>query len=354
MKRFCAAAACMVFAAVFSGCSDKKKNDSPDKKAEEIVSPKTVAFEWQEPYMAKLEEFKGSDVFQESNGIAGSMFDLRDLDLDGTPELIISPSAEAGEKCTVYTYSSGAVTMVGESGNNGFITFYPASGLMNDEFQGEGFVMGEYKRFVAGEFFTELTYYNNIDSAVSGAVIRYEIDKSEVSLTDYNEKILSITEQPSLAVGRKYTFGEATVDYAVYCAESWDDVASRSMKSAFKSKIKELMGEYGSASAFELVDMDGDECPELIFSEGNSEENACRLFVYRDGELIEGEGKYGINGRFGFDNEKLVFFTINPRTIEQIGSLTGASLDDYEKSGSLMECGRKYLASEEVIAAFFD
>ncbi len=353
MNRLCAAAACMVLAAVFSGCSDKKKDDSAGKESEEIISPRTVTFEWQEPYMAKLEEFRSSADYQESNGIAGSMFDLRDLDSDGTPELVISPSADAGEKCSVYTFSGGAVKEVGKTGNNGFITFYFDSGLMNDEFQGEGFVMGEYKRYVAGAFFTELTYYKNIDSAASGAVIRYEIDKSEVTLTEYNDKIYNISSQPYLAVGRKYTFGEKTTDYAIYCAESWDDVASASMKSAMKGKIKELIGEYGSASAFELVDMDGDECPELIFSEGNSEEKACRLFVYRDGELVEGEGKYGINGRFGFDNEKLVFFTINPRTVEQIGSLTGSSLDDYEKSDSLMECGRKYPATEEAVAALF-
>ena len=303
--------------------------------------------------MAKLDEYRKSAEYQESNGIAGSMFDLRDLDSDGTPELIISPSADAGAKCTVYTFRAGEVTKAGETGNNGFITFYPDSGLMNDEFQGEGFLMGEYKRFAAGAFFTELTYYNNIDSAVSGAVIRYEIDKSEVTLTEYNDRIYRITGQPSLSVGRKYTFGETTADYAVYCAEGWNKAASSSMKSAFRNKIKELMGEYGSTAAFELVDMDGDECPELIFSEGITENDACRLFVYKDGELVEGEGKYGINGRFGLDNEKFVFFTINPITVEQIGSLTGASLDGYEKSGSLMECGRKYPANEETLTFLF-
>ena len=42
MNRLCAAAACMVLAAVFSGCSDKKKDDSAGKESEEIISPKTV------------------------------------------------------------------------------------------------------------------------------------------------------------------------------------------------------------------------------------------------------------------------------------------------------------------------
>lgn len=354
MKRFCAAAAGMVIAAVFSGCSDKKEVVSSEIKAEEIVSPRTITFEWQEPYKAKLDEFRKSDAYQESNVIAGSMFDIRDLDSDGTPELIISPSADAGTKCIIYTYYSGKLTEVGETGNNGYITFYYESGLMNDEFQGDGFVMGEFRRIAAGTFFSELTYYNNIDSAAKGAVIRHEIDRQEVTLAEYNEKIYGITELPSLSVGRKYTFGDTAVDYALYCSEGWDDAASASMKSVFKEKLTGLLAEYSTASAFELIDMNGDDSPELVFSEGISEADACRIFLYNNGELIEADDKYGINGRFGFDNEKMVFFTINPSTVEQFGSLTGASLEGYKKSGSLMECGRKYAATEETINTLFN
>ena len=353
MKRLYAAAATMVIAAVFSGCSDKKDVVSSEIKAEEIISPRTITFEWQEPYMSKLDEFSKSADYQESNGIAGSMFDIRDLDSDGIPELIISPSADAGTKCTIYTYYSGKLTEVGETGNNGYITFYHEAGLMKDEFQGDGFVMGEFRRIAAGAFHTELTYYNNIDSAAKGAVIRHEIDKQEVTLTEYNEKIYGITEQPSLSVGRKYTFGETTVDYALYCSEGWDNAASASMKSAFKEKLTGLMAESGTTVAFELIDMNGDDSPELIFSEGISADDACRIFLYSNGELIEADDKYGINGRFGFDNEKMVFFTINPSTVEQFGSMTGASLEGYEKSDSLMECGRKYPATEETVAALF-
>lgn len=354
MKIIYAAAACMVFAAALSGCSDKKKNSSKNKSEEKIVSPRTVTFEWQEPYRAKLEEFKNSADYQESNGIAGSMFDLRDLNSDGTPELVISSSADADVKCIVYTYSDGSITEIGENGNNGFFSYYPDTGIINDEFQGSGFIMGEFRSIAGSVFQTEMTYYNNVDSVLSGAVIRYEIDKEEVFQAEYNEKIYSYTEHPSLIVGRKYTFGGDALDYAIYCSEGWDDVASASMKKLYRSKIVELAGEYDSSAAFELLDMNGDERPELIFSEGVSDQDSCRIFVYRDGELIECSEKCGINGRFGFDNENMVFFTINPQTVDQYGSLADTPLDGYVKSGSLMECGRKYLVSDEAVAAVFD
>lgn len=352
MKKFYAAAACMIFVAAVSGCSDKKSNSS-GKETEKIVSPRTVTFEWQESYKAKLEEFRNSENYQESNGIIGSMFDLRDLNSDGIPELIISPSDGVDSVCTIYTYYDGSLTEIGTNGNNGFFAFYPSAGIINNEFQGSGFVMGEFRRIEGSSFMTEMTYYNNIDSVNSGAVIRYEIDKEEVLPAEYNEKFYSYADQPSLTVGRKYTFGECTMDYAVYCSESWDDAASSSMKKLFKKKVKDLAEEYEYAG-FELLDMNGDECPELIFSEGFSSQDSCRVFVYSDGELVELSEKCGINGRFGFDNEKMVFFTINPQDVDKYGSLTDISLDGYEKSGSLMECGRKYLVSDETALSIFD
>lgn len=352
MKKIHAAAACMIFAAALSGCSGKN-SDSSEKETEKIVSPRTVTFDWQESYKAKLEEFRNSAEYQESNGITGSMFDLRDLNSDGIPELVISPSDEADTKCVIYTYTDGFLTEVGENGNNGFFSFYPAAGIINDEFQGTGFVMGEFRRIENSAFLTEMTYYNNMDSVSTGAVIRYEIDKEEVLPAEYNEKFGSFAQQPSLTVGRKYTFGEKTVDYAIYCSESWDDAASSAMKKLHKNKINELAEEYESGG-FELLDMNGDECPELIFSEGVSNEDSCRVFVYNDGELAEVSEKCGINGRFGFDNEKMVFFTINPQEVDKYGSMTDISLESYEKSGSLMECGRKYLVSDENALKMFD
>lgn len=352
MKKFHAAAVCMIFAAAVSGCSDKKSSSS-EKEAEKIVSPRTVTFEWQESYKAKLEEFKNSGNYQESNGIIGSMFDLRDLNSDGVPELVISPSDGVDSACTVYTYYDGALTEIGTNGNNGFFTFYPSTGIINNEFQGSGFVMGEFRRIENGLFVTDMTYYNNMDSVTSGAVIRYEIDKEEVLPTEYNEKYYSYKNNPSLPVGRKYTFGDSTVDYAIYCSESWDDAASSTVKKLFGKKIRELADEYENAG-FELLDMNGDECPELIFSEGISGQDSCRVFVCKDGELVETSEKLGTNGRFGFDNEKMVFFTIDPQDFDKYGSMTDISLDGYEKSGSLMECGRKYLVSDENALSIFD
>ncbi len=352
MKKIYAAAACIIFASALSGCSDK--NSSETKQSKEIVSPRTVTFDWQEPYKTKLEEFRSSSDFQESNGISGSMFDLRDLDSDGIPELIISPSADSDVKCSIYTYSGGTVEEIGQNGNKGFFSYYPITGVINDEFQGSGFVMGEFRRIIGSSFQTEMTYYNNVDSAADGAVIRYEIDKAEVQPAEYNEKFYSYTEQPSLTVGRKYTFGDGAVDYAIYCSEGWNDVASADIKKLFRNKIEKIAEEYSESAAFELLDMDGDECPELIFSEGTADQDSCRIFVYRDGELIEGNAKFGINGRFGFDNDNMVYFTIDPKIVSEYGTLTDKSLDGYEKSGSLMECGRRYIVSSESLSAVFD
>lgn len=349
------AVACVLIAAALTGCSGKENTSSQKVEEDTIISPRTITFDWQDSYSAKLDEFRNSGEYQESNGVTGSMFDLRDLNSDGVPELIISPTADMGDeaKCTIYTYSDGKIVEIGENGSNGFFSFYPGSGVMNEEFQGSGFIMGEFRKIAGTSFQTEMTYYNNMDSAASGAVIRYEINREEVFAADYNQQIYSYTDQPSLTIGRRFTFGSNVTDQAIYCSEGWIMASSAEMKKLFRDKINELSGDY-SAPAFDFVDMNGDECPELIFSEGISVDDACRIFVYSGGELVECSEKCGANGRFGFDVDNLVFFTINPQQVDQFGSFTDIALDGYEKSGDLMECGRRYIASDETIAAVFD
>lgn len=354
LKKFYAAV-CVLIAAALTGCSGKGNNSSEKAEEEAVVSPRTITFEWQEAYSAKLDEFRASGEYQESNGVTGSMFDLRDLNADGVPELIISPSTDTDDdvKCVVYTYSGGQTVEIGENGSNGFFSYYPGSGVIVDEFQGSGFVVGEFRRIAGTSFQTEMTYYNNMDSVESGAVIRYEIDREEVLAADYNQKIYSYTEQPFVTVGRRFTFGDNVREQAIYCSEGWMKASSAGMKKLFRDKINELSGDYPDA-AFDFVDMNGDECPELIFSEGTAVEDACRIFVYNSGELVECSEKCGANGRFGFDVDNLVFFTINPQKVDQFGSFTDISLDGYQKSGDIMECGRKYIVSDEVISAVFD
>jgi len=111
------------------------------------------------------------------------------------------------------------------------------------------------------------------------------------------------------------------------------------------------MEQYDEYAAFELCDLDKDDVPELIFSEGIAPESSCRIFIIKNGEMTELEGKYGANGRIGLDAEKDVFFSMDSPNGNQCWNLTNQSLDNYEKSDSIIELGRKNLLTSYSISA---
>ena len=331
--------------AALAGCSDKKSSSAEvEDKPVERVSPKRIAFEWQEPYKAKIDEFRSSADFSQED----SRFDIRDLDRNGTPELIISPASDPNSACQLYTFSGGEVISLGENGSFGCFVYYPENCCFNSEHYGQGFILGEYRTLSENGFKTELSYYNNADSASSGAAITYEIDKEEVTLKQYDEEISKFAGYPSVLLGRKYTFGNACEEQALYFTESWRAVLSEKEKELIRNKLTELAPDYDGYAGFELCDLDNDDCPELIFSEGISDGCGCRIFCLNEGELTELEGKYGNSGKIGFDAEKYVFFSVDSSG-NQCWNLTDEPLDNYEKSDSIIECGRNYLLSDAVI-----
>ncbi|MBQ8348261.1 MAG: hypothetical protein IJY19_01265 [Ruminococcus sp.] len=336
-----------VIAAVSTqGCSGKKTSPAEGNIASETtISPKSIAFEWQEPYRSKLEEFRKSENYSESVGISGSMFDLCDLNSDGIPELIISSEKDNVSYCEIFTFSEGNVIRIGENGDSKEFRFYPETGIISNEHEGNGFVIGEYRTISDNSLQTEISYYNNSASASMGAVITYEINREEVSFSEYEEALAEYDSFPHLDIGRKYTFGSDSIEYALFCSESWGAVMSSAQKKAYQAKLSEIAGTSGSEAAFELFDLDGDDNAELIVSNSVDGENSCRIFSYSDGELSELEG---------VDNDfLLVAINEEKRTVLFANTESTDSFTDNSRSGSFIQCGRKYILNDEYIVSAF-
>lgn len=336
----------VIAAASISGCSGKKTRSAVENIASETtISPKSIAFEWQEPYRSKLEEFRNSENYSESAGISGSMFDLYDLNSDGIPELIISSDKDKIPYCEIFTFSGGNVISIGENGDSGGFRFYPETGIVSNEHEGNGFVIGEYLTISDNSLQTEISYYNNSASASMGAAITYEINREEVTLPQYEEALSEYDASPFLDVGRKYTFGSDSIDYALFCSESWGAVMPSSQKKAYQDKLSEIAETSGSEAAFELFDLNGDDNAELIVSNSISGENSCRIFSYSDGELIELESVDNSVLFVAIDDEK--------RTVLFVISESTDSVADNSKLGSFIQCGRKFILSDEYIISAF-
>ena len=343
-------AAGMALAALLTafGCAEKE----PESSSEPVVintgiDPKSVVFDWQTLYENKLNDFKKSDAYSVS-----SMFDIRDINADGIPELIISPNDDAKTVCEVYTYTDG-LEKVTDIGAHGVFSYIPILDCFGYEYVGEGFTYGQYGKIIAGVFQNDVTYYNNAASAASGAIIRYEINSEETTLVEYENKLKPYTEEASLTLGRKFTFGKEAVDYAIHCSESWGAVLSDVQKKIYSDLLSDILkNSPENDAAFELCDLDGNKVPELILSTGIAEDSDCRVYYLNEAAIADLGNGCGRNGYFCFDIKQNVFFSDNKGEI-QCWSLIESDLSKFKKSESYMECGRKYLlTSDAIIAAF--
>lgn len=339
----------IVMTAVFAGCSTGSSESSEEPVK---ISPESITFEWQNAYENKLNEFKSSAEFSSDND-NGSRFDLVDITNDGTPELIISPNSTASTSCEIYSYTSGSVESIGTVGSNGMFLYLPDVKLIKDEYQGTAFVLGKYLSYEKGELTSILTYKDNSRSASSGGSIIHEINDKEVLLPEYDAALAPYEEEPSVNIGRKYTFGETSVKYALRRSESWGAVLNSTEKNLFRTKLNEKLAESsatGNNYAFELCDLNGDDIPELIISKGADPDSVCEIYYFAGIELIQAEGEFGENGEFSFDTENLVFFTES--SYWSINN-DNFSTENYTASDSIAEIGRKNLLTSKNIDSAF-
>ena len=350
LKKYIAAGAAVSALFTAFGCTPQEA--PPDDTPEPVVintgiDPKSIVFDWQAIYENKLNDYKKSENYSDN-----SRFDIYDINSDGVPELIISPNDDAKTVCEVYTYLDGLekVTDIGAYGEFRYIPFLDCYGY---EYVGDGFTYGQYGTIVAGVYQNAVTYYNNAASASGGAVIRYEINNEETTLVDYENKLKSYREGAGIDVGRKYTFGKESIDYAIHCAESWGAVLSDVQKSVYSGLLRDILkNSPENDAAFELCDLDGNNVPELILSTGIAEASDCRVYYLNEAAIADLGNGCGKNGFFCYDMKQKVFFSDDSGKI-QCWSLTTSDLGKYKKSESYMKCGRKYLLTGEAISAAF-
>ena len=339
----------LFLAAVFTasaaavGCSETKTSStqSSSDTVEQAVSPESISFEWQKSYQSKLDEFKGSDKFS-----SDSAFDLYDMTGDGNPELIISQGTDKQAVCEIYSYSGGALSELGSAGFDGEFDYLPEFGLTREEYHGDGFLLGKFRKFEGGELTDFLTYSDNSESASSGASIKHEINGEEVLLNEYEAALAQYVGTLTMHLGRKYTFGDDAVNYAIRRSQSWGAVLGSGRKSLCKKKLFEIadaMGEDNKDAAFELCDLNGDDVPEIVVSSGSATDAVCTIYYFSGDTIEQLDGEYGRYGRLLFDIGSLVFYS-ETETGMTYWSLadSGFSADKYESSGSIMEVGREF------------
>lgn len=335
----------------FYGCSDNKTGQVSEVSILATnIAPRGVVFDWQEAYEKKLADFAASGSFKKSE----SMFELVDIDGNGTPELIISPDTESSTVCEIYTAYAGELEEFAQTGSYGLVKFIPENRAIGFEYIGDGFVTGEYLAKEDGRYQTAVLFYNNEGMAMSGARISYEINGEDMPLSEYEAALAPYSNVFSVEIGRKYSFGEGAVDYALHCSESWGAVLSSRQKELYQGKLNEMLAASSDEdAAFEIVDLDGNDIPELVISHGTDDGSDCSIYYLQEEGLMKFDATCGSGGNLTYDLENRIFYTAGQKSVLQSWTMTGAELSGFKPSGSIMLCGRKYLLSSDNINAAF-
>lgn len=328
---------------VFSGCS---KNSSDNGSNEpERTSPESISFDWQKPYESIIKDFQSSEDYSEN-----SAFDLVDLDGDHSPELIISLSTEPKAVCRIYTCKNGASSELDEICNDGRVIWLPEMNLYKDEYQGDSFTIGSYLSLEDDEFIEKINYYtsNNISS------VKHTINGEDLLLPDYEEKLKPYNEAYTVIYGRKYGFGENAVKTALYRSESWGAVITSAEKNAYRDKLNEYLEvseSSGEDAAFELFDINNDNIPELVISQGSSESSKCLIYSILDGKIAISD-PIGYAGTVSYDFAQNIMFYQTEENKYACASLSGEPIDSNITVDSLTdraEFGRRYPLTAENI-----
>lgn len=328
---------------LFSGCSKNSSDNSSDPP--ERTAPESISFDWQKPYESIINDFKSSEDCSNN-----SAFDLADLDGDHSPELIISTSTEPKAVCRIYTCKNGASSELGEICNGGKVVWLPEMELYKDEYQGDSFTFGSYLALENGEFTEKLNYYtsNNISS------VKHTINGEELLLPDYEEKLKPYNDAYTVIYGRKYGFGENAVKTALYRSESWGAVVTADEKKAYRDKLNEYLEaseSSGEDAAFELFDVSNDGIPELVISQGSSENSKCLIYSILDGRIAVSD-PIGYAGIVSCDLAQNIMFYPTEENKYVCASMSGEPIDSAVTVDSLIDradFGRRYPLTAENI-----
>lgn len=332
--------------AVCAGCSETKKVESlPLTLLDTNMAPQDVEMKWQKDYESLLTAFKNSEQYSEN-----SMFDLTDLTGDGTPELIISPSEDVRAQCIIYTMMGTVAENIATFGSYGQFDYLPEAGAIGYSYKGDGFVVGEYQTLQEGFFQTAVSFFNNSESASSGAVIKYQINNDDVSLAKYEEALQPFKQATNFITGRKYTFGDDAIKYAIYYSESWNAVLRDEQKQVYRDRLSAVLEKADlKDAAFEMADLDMNGIPELVVSTGILNDSQVRIFYFDTNDIKELDCSCDTDGGIHYDMTSKVFYATDFYGEIKCWSMAGTDINNFTPSNSNMKCGRKYLLTKDNI-----
>ena len=176
------------------------------------ASTPSVTASWKTAYKQVLTDFMNTSEYSSE-----SMWDVRDIDNDGVPELLISMGSDHNSGCRIYYYENGSAKIVGqivifELGRYGTFLLCNDENLVGFADDDEGEYFADYYSAFIGEFRDNSVQQRKIMSKFSypedPQLYYYDVDNNYVSEEEYNAAANNFNSKNWTEVGRQYTFGD--------------------------------------------------------------------------------------------------------------------------------------------------
>lgn len=278
-----------------------------------------------------------TDTLNELDDIqsVNAAFSVTDLDGNGTPELLISSDYCHAADVSVYTFSDTLVPL-GNYGSNGVLMYCAEKNIILNGYTGQGCTFSTYYHIENGEIEKLRSFYDN-SGRIGDITLEYKIDDELVTKEEYDSVKQEFAGLEFYSIGRDIPLSENMLN--AFAAES----------GGWQSAYQELLSALMSMDSqhinyrFSLSDINSDNTPELIISNGTYRTSTCFVFSF-DGELIP-MGTIGTYGCMGYTPKKgLVYSSDLHQGYEYI---TYYSIDDNRRFKREKQFFNDYGAAEK-------
>jgi len=177
-------------------------SEDPSETTTEVPVTTVRALSWQEQYVGVLRTYIDPD--SDPDYPSSAMFNVYDLDGDGTPELIISASDYHGAEAEIFTLYRGAVYCLGVFGSWGDFQYNPVNRYIYSSYMGMGRYHETIYKIIDGRAIEIDSFVDDLSGISEG------VDPGEVDDDQYGHKNIDID-----FTARKYNLNEEEIARAL-------------------------------------------------------------------------------------------------------------------------------------------
>lgn len=183
--------------------------------SEAQTEPQNLTMSALRAYADTLSDFMRSEEYY-ATGMAGSMYDLCDINQDGIPELVISHGETyADGYCDLYAFINGKSVYLDMYGQYGYMMIIPSQHMVYHASGHMGYFYYSYYEFDGQKLTLLDSFFDNEAGVLEGEPVQYQHNQKDVSKEEYQAAMAKYESSTweTQAVGRSFLFPSSSDDW---------------------------------------------------------------------------------------------------------------------------------------------